>query len=226
MTIRHLAKAILCTALLTAFTTVVFAQFSAHVQGSVQDPNGAAVPGATITIVNAQTLVTQTAKSDGSGGYLFVSLAPGNYTITTSAKGFAPSQINVELQADQTLNVPVTIKAGSISQTVTVTTQSPILNTAETRNQLTLSTQAIQSMPLTGRNMISLILLAPGVTGSGVGGGSPGSAADNYSTETQVNASANGGGGVSNMFIIDGLDVTSVARPGVLNLTPNPDSIQ
>jgi hypothetical protein len=75
--------------------------------------------------------------------------------------------------------------------------------------------------------MISLVTMAPGVTGLGiVAGGSPGSAADNYSTETQVDSSANGQGAVGNMYIVDDLDVTSAIRAGVLNLTPNPDSIQ
>ena len=75
--------------------------------------------------------------------------------------------------------------------------------------------------------MISLVTLAPGVTGTGVtSNGSPGSGRDNYSTETQVDASANGQGAVGNMYVVDGLDVTSSIRPGVLNLTPNPDGIQ
>ena len=56
--------------------------------------------------------------------------------------------------------------------------------------------------------------------------GTPGSGVDNYSTETQVDASANGQGQMSNMYVIDGLDVTSGIRQGVLNLTPNPESIQ
>ena len=75
--------------------------------------------------------------------------------------------------------------------------------------------------------MISLPNLAPGATGLGTAaGGSPGSGVDNYSTDTQVDLSANGQGSVGNMFIVDGLDVTSAIRPGVLNLTPNPDAIQ
>ena len=91
----------------------------------------------------------------------------------------------------------------------------------------TLTTQALSSLPLAGRNMISLVTLAPGVTGLGVtSNGSPGSGRDNYSTETQVDASANGQGAVGNMYVVDGLDVTSSIRPGVLNLTPNPDFIQ
>ena len=58
------------------------------------------------------------------------------------------------------------------------------------------------------------------------GAGTPGSGVDNYSTETAVDVSANGQGTVANKFIIDGLNVTSGIRQGVLNLTPNPDAIQ
>ena len=108
-----------------------------------------------------------------------------------------------------------------------MTGEAPILNTAETRTELTLESQAVQTLPLSGRNLINLVTMAPGVTGLGTAaGGSPGSAVDNYGTELQVDASANGRGSVGNMYIIDGLDITSFIRPGVLNLTPNPDSIQ
>ena len=75
--------------------------------------------------------------------------------------------------------------------------------------------------------MFSLVTVAPGVVGTGpMAVGSPGSGVDNFSTETEVDASANGQGRIANMWIVDGLDVTSAIRQGVLNLTPNPDVIQ
>lgn len=219
--------ALIFGALLVFFLTPACqAQFSQGVQGTVTDSTGAVVPNATITITNTQTQVSRTTTSGTGGVYRSVSMVPGPYQITTSAKGFASATTNIDLQADQTLNVPIVVQVGGVSQTVTITSQAKLLNTAETRNELTLSTEALQTLPLAGRSIISLILTAPGVTGSGAGGGSPGSGADNFSTETQVNASANGGGSVSNLFIVDGLDTTSVTRPGVANLTPNPDSIQ
>ena len=116
---------------------------------------------------------------------------------------------------------------GGEKQTIEVTSQAPLLDTADTRLEETLSTQTLSALPLAGRNMISLVTLAPGVTGLGVtSNGSPGSGRDNYSTETQVDASANGQGAVGNMYVVDGLDVTSSIRAGVLNMTPNPDSVQ
>ena len=145
----------------------------------------------------------------------------------TSAKGFADSQQSFTLETNETLNLPVKLTVGTSSETVQVTTQAPLLDTSDTRLQETLSTQTLSSLPLAGRNMISLVTLAPGVTGLGVtSNGSPGSGRDNYSTETQVDASANGQGAVGNMYVVDGLDVTSSIRAGVLNMTPNPDSIQ
>src|SRR5437016_8635834 len=97
---------------------------------------------------------------------------------------------------------------------------------------MTLETQELSSLPMAGRNMLALISLAPGVSGLGLAGGpgvssgTPGTGVDNYSTETAVDVSVNGQGTVANMWIVDGLDVTSAIRQGVLNLTPNPDAIQ
>jgi hypothetical protein len=214
-----------------AFTIGAFssarAQFSGSISGTVQDPAGASIPGATVVLTNSSTGESKTGATDGSGFYQFVSLAPGNYSVKTSAKGFADSQQSFSLETNQTLNLPVKLTVGTSSETVQVTTQAPLLDTSDTRLQETLSTQTLSSLPLAGRNMISLVTLAPGVTGLGVTtNGSPGSGRDNYSTETQVDASANGQGAVGNMYVVDGLDVTSSIRPGVLNMTPNPDSIQ
>lgn len=204
-----------------------FAQFSAGVRGVVQDPSGAVVPKATVTIVNTATQVSHSATSDEVGNYQFVSLAPGAYSISVTASGFATRKMEFALQTNQILNLPVSLALSSQTEKVSVTTEAPVLNTAETRTELTLTTHAVETLPLSGRNLINLVTLAPGVTGTGTAaGGSPGSAVDNFSTELQVDASANGRGSVANMYIVDGLDVTSFIRPGVLNLVPNPDSVQ
>jgi hypothetical protein len=139
----------------------------------------------------------------------------------------------VTLQTNQNLNVPITLEVGTLTETVTVSGEPPLVNAAETRNQLTLETDSLSNLPIPGRNFISLVTQAPGVSGLGTMGGgqpggacTPGSGVDNYSTETAVDVSANGQGTVANKFIIDGLNVTSGIRQGVLNLTPNPDAIQ
>jgi hypothetical protein len=224
---RSLIRAAFALALAIGAFSTASAQFTGSISGTIQDPAGAAIPGATVTLINVGTGAGKTGTSDAQGFYQFVSLAPGNYAVKTSAKGFADSQQSFTLETNQALNLPVKLTVGSSSETVQVTTQAPLLDTSDTRLQETLSTQTLSSLPLAGRNMISLVTLAPGVTGLGVtSNGSPGSGRDNYSTETQVDASANGQGAVGNMYVVDGLDVTSSIRAGVLNMTPNPDSVQ
>ena len=204
-----------------------WAQFSATVTGTVVDPSGAVVSGASLKLTNDGTGEVNTATSNAAGAFTFPSLAPGDYHLSSTAKGFATTTVPVVLETNQTLNVPVKMSVAGSVQTVNVSTQSPLLNTADSRIQETISERTLSQLPLAGENMISLVTLAPGVTGTGVtSNGSPGSGRDNYSTETQVDASANGQGAVGNMYIVDGLDVTSSIRPGVLNLTPNPDAIQ
>src|SRR5437667_1895855 len=204
-----------------------FAQFTSNVQGVVQDPSGAVVPKATVTIVNTGTQLTKTATTDDGGNYRFLSLAPGAYKVTVEASGYAKSASDVTLLTEQNLNVPITLKVGAITEAVTVTSQSPVVDTADSRNQLTLENQAVAQLPVVGRNLVTLVTLAPGVSGLGTSAsGSPASGVDNFSTETQVDASANGQGQNNNQYVIDGLDVTSGIRQGVLNLTPNPDAIQ
>lgn len=223
---RSILHALLCAAL-ASLTLPCLAQYSANIQGNVLDPSGAGINGAHLSLTNPNTGQKLSAVSDATGIYRFISLAPGQYQLEVQAAGFANTSVTLTLQTNQTLEVPVKLVIASASATVSVTGQAPVLDTAESRNQMTIESDAVATLPLAGRNMISLVTLAPGVTGLGTtGAGSPGSGVDNYSTETQVDSSANGQGAVGNMYIVDGLDITSAIRPGVLNLTPNPDAIQ
>ena len=207
--------------------SVAYAQFSSTLQGIVQDPSGAFVAGATVKLTNTATDVTQTTSTDSGGNYRFASLAPGKYQVKVTAKGLAGSTVELNLLTAQVMNLPVTMGLAAQAEAVTVSGAAPVLDTSDSRSEMTLSNTAISALPLAGRNLISMIAVTPGVEGTGtISGGSPGSAVDNFSTETQVDASANGRDSVANMYIIDGLDVTSNVRNGVLNVVPNPDSIQ
>ena len=72
---------------------------------------------------------TTTATSDDSGNYRFVSLAPGSYKITAQAANFSKSEVDVTLLTEQTLNVPIALKVGSVSEAVTITTEAPTVDT-------------------------------------------------------------------------------------------------
>jgi len=225
MTKRAFRAAIVMGCLI--YAAVAHGQFSSGLQGVVEDPSGAVVPGATVTLTNTATNVSQQTTAGNGGEYRFVSVAPGAYVVAGEAKGFGAHKINVTLQTNQTMNVEIRLDVSTQTQTVEVTDQAPVVDTAETRNQLTISTEAMDSLPLPGRNQLGLVSLAPGVTGLGVAGsGGNGQTNDNYGSETQVTASANGRSSTGNMFVVDGLDITSNITPGVLNLVPNPDTIQ
>lgn len=222
---------LLAILLLTAGSA--WAQFTASIQGTVTDPSGGGVGQATVSLENLANHISAVTTTDAEGGYRFLSLAPGSYKISVEAKGFSKAETTVTLETNQNLNVPIAIKVGMATESIEVTAENPLVNTTETRNQQTLETQELSTLPLSGRNMLSLVTVAPGVSGLGLEGGpgtasssTPGSGVDNFSTEEAVDVSANGQGTVSNMWIVDGLDVTSSIRQGVLNLTPNPDVIQ
>src|SRR5579862_651635 len=209
------------------FTTTAFAQFTSNVQGSVQDPSGAGVAKATVHLVNVATNVTQVTTTDSSGNFGFFSIAPGSYQVIVEAAGFSKTQADVTLLTAQTLSVPITLKIGSATEAITVTTEAPVVDTADSRTHLTLENQAVAELPIVGRNLVTLVTMAPGASGLGTSAaGSPASGVDNFSTEEQVDASANGQGQNNNQYVVDGLDVTSGIRQGVLNLTPQPEAIQ
>ena len=217
----YLGRHVLRGLMLLLFTTAsnCFAQFTGGVQGSVQDTTGAAVSQAKVTLTNTDTSVVKETTSDEAGVYRFVSMAPGPYVVSASAQGFGTSQVSFPLATEETRNVRITLSVGQVSSSVTVTSQAPLLDTSDSRNEQTLDNQALQNLPLAARNPTALIGLTPGVTGIGTGNST------NFNPENYIDASANGRGQNGNQYIVDGLDVTSSIRPGVLNLTPNVDAV-
>jgi hypothetical protein len=172
------------------------------VQGNIQDAGGANIPAAQMTIVDTATKVQQVGTSDASGLYRFTSLGPGEYEITASAKGFTPAKERFTLTAGQIRDVSLKLNVGSESTSVTVTGQSPLLDTADSREQVTLGQTALENLPLATRNPVSLLAVTPGITGI-----QP--PTTTFNPETTNHYSANGRGGNANTFIVDGLDVDS-----------------
>src|ERR1700730_10018337 len=155
---------------LAASTGVTRAQFSGNISGNVQDPSGADVPAATVTLTNLSTSENSEATSDSGGDFRFVSLAPGNYKLAVTAKGLAVTNLAVTLLTDQNLNLPVKLSVGTVSEKVEITGEAPTINTSDSRTEMTLESQAVANLPIQGRNLIALTTLAPGVTGLGLVG--------------------------------------------------------
>ncbi len=221
---HHHALWLLCMFAMLAVPLAARAQFNSSIRGEVTDSSGANVPGASVSVTNLATALTQNTTTSDSGSFDFRSLAPSNYRLDVKAPGFAPVTVQITLQTDQTLNSPVQLTVAGASTSVQVVTEAPLLDTADSRLQTTLPQNQIDSLPLQGRTVIGLNTLAPGVTGTGEAttSGVP----DNFNSETYNTATANGRGFDGNLYILDGLDITSSVRAGVLNMSPNPDSVQ
>jgi hypothetical protein len=121
------------------------AQFTASIQGTVSDPSAAGVAQAKVTVENLNTHITAETTTDGEGGYRFLSLAPGPYKLSVEAKGFSKAESNFTLETNQILNLPISLKVGATTESVVVTGENPILNTAETRNQQTIESQELST---------------------------------------------------------------------------------
>ena len=136
--------------------------------GTVVDPSGAAVPGASLTLNQASTGFTTTVKANASGVYVFPDLQPGTYVLTASASGFQTQTYNsVVINAARTTDLKVALKVGTSSQTVEVSAQSEILETSSNTLATTLNPDSIQNLPLAGRDVLPLALLVPGAQSGG-----------------------------------------------------------
>jgi hypothetical protein len=136
----------------------------ADILGVVQDETGAVLPGATITARNVDTGLVRTTMTDGQGRYRLVALPAGPYEVTAELSGFQKivrDGITLTIGLKATINFD--LKVAAVAETVTVTGESPIVETASSEVGLTFTTKTIEDLPLNGRNPTDLLLLAPGV---------------------------------------------------------------
>ena len=199
-------------------TPAAFAQFTAGIQGNIQDTGGANIPTAQMILLNIATKVQQVTICDASGFYRFTNLSPGEYQISSSAKGFHIAQAQFTLTAGENRDVSLVLSVGSDTTNIVVTSLAPLLDTGDSREELTLNQATLDNLPLATRNPDSLVGLTPGVTGIQA-------PTTTFNPETTNHFSSAGKGGNANTFIVDGLDVDSDIGEGVNNLTPNVDSL-
>jgi Carboxypeptidase regulatory-like domain/TonB dependent receptor len=135
------------------------------VEGSVLDQSGAAVPGAKLTATNDATAIKFEATTDSNGLFSFPVLPVGTYTIVVEHSGLTKlTQKNVTLTVGARLSLPLTLSVAGQALTVTVTSETPILETTRSQVSSTVNDVAIENLPTNGRNFINFALLTPGVT--------------------------------------------------------------
>ncbi len=163
LTVASLASLLL----LCIFCVPIHAQvLYGSLTGNVTDASGALVSGAQVTALEVQSGVSQRATTDSSGIYRFTTLLPGTYKVTINAPGFATQEtLGVLVRANEVKRVDAALKVGNTQQTVTVTTEAPILQTDKSDVHTDLTSQQIQDLPTMGsqgRNFQSLIRTIPG----------------------------------------------------------------
>jgi hypothetical protein len=227
-----------CTIWLTGLAQ---AQFRASIRGTVTDTSSAAIPGATVTLVNTDTNQTLVSTSDANGIYQFNALPTAPYRLTAEAKGFKKKVLDhVQIIPDQPNGLDVQLEVGDVQQTIIVSATTQALDTETATVSGTVSNNQIQHMPSFGRDVMKLAQLAPGVFGDGsqgsagggfdlpgteTGGGASGGDQGIFNTENGVPVSANGGQSPSNGVTVDGISTSSAVWGGTTVITPSEDSI-
>ena len=217
---RQWILTILALALLFAPARFLRAQLDqGTITGVVQDPSGAVIGHASVTLTNVDEGQVLKSKTDGAGVYTFSPIKIGNYTLSASAPNFeTTTQTNLHLSIQQRLSVVITLKPGAATETVTVTTEAAIMQTQDSSVGQTMSTEEINDIPLSGRNWVFIAQLAPGAAlPTGARGGGSG------------DFNANGQRAEENNFILDGVDnnanVVDFTNGASYVVNPPPDAL-
>jgi hypothetical protein len=137
---------------------------TAVIQGTVQDATGGVLAGVSVTIVNADTNLTQERTTDGNGRFVFLQLPTGRYTATFKLSGFgAQVQEGIDLTVGQAINLTPRLSVGNVAETVTVT-GTPVVQATLPSITTTLNQTTIEQTPILGRKFEDLLTLTPGVS--------------------------------------------------------------
>ena len=187
---RSSPSCLLALCLLLGGAAGVFAQTTgATLLGTITDEQGAVLPGTTITITNAETGWNRVVVTDERGSYRAAALPPGPYEMKAEMSGFNTQlRRGLILTVGQEATVNLTLAVSSVQETITVTADTPLVETTKSTVGTTINRDQLDNLPIPGRNFTALANLTAGVTGVGGGG-------------------LNTGGQISrnNTFLIDGV---------------------
>lgn len=200
-----------------ALVSTSFAQ-TASVTGRVSDSSGAVVPGAQVTVTNQKTGLARDSVTNGEGYFTIPLLPPGDYRLSVKKDGFKPVvRPEVVLNVEQVARLDFTLETGAVSDTVTITSDAPIMNTETSSVGQVVDNKTVVTLPLNGRNYSQLAVLAPGAT-------------PNPGSRTEDGFSLNGNRLFQNSFQVDGADnnnyIFGVDTNTTQALRPSVDAIQ
>jgi hypothetical protein len=196
----------------------ISAQSTGRIEGTVVDPSGAAVIGASVAVTNNQTQLKREIQANQNGIFVFPDLPIGSYSLEISQPGFSTqSRTNISLLTGQTLNFTIALPIGAASQTVEVTGGAPLVQTDSSSVQTSVNQTQMQDLPLNGRNALQLTTLTPGTVLTNVGTES--------GQQDNTGLSVNGLRATQNNFQLDGTAYTNRFFDSVPTM-PNPDALQ
>jgi len=190
--------------------------------GTVTDETGAPVANATVQSTNVATGIETTTHSDESGDFNLPFMVPGDYHVEVDAKGFSKaSNPSVTVHAQETQHLTFLLHVGSATEVVTVTSQAPLLETANTTTGQTLGTATVQNLPVNNENLLSETLLGPGMEPSQ----NSISAILQVTLTNGVTVTANGLRDSSNQYTIDGANM-NIGIYNYPSYVPMPDAVE
>jgi len=176
------------------------------ISGTVRDNTGAVLPGVTVVVQNQDTGISRTVLSNEAGYYSAPSLAVGQYGLTISLPGFQSLQrTGITLTVGREAVVDVQLSVGTVTQTVEVSAEAPLVATTDASVSFTVADTTIRELPLNGRDVTELVLLNPGVNDAMVH-----SNADKYGYGRRISIS--GARGEDNSFLLDGSYIGNFRR--------------
>src|SRR6266436_5121192 len=195
---------------------------TASITGTVSDPSGAAVVGATVTAKSVERGITYTAVTNDSGIYRIAQLPVGSYELKVEKTGFSSAAYPAfVLTLNQVARIDVPLKVGQVTQIVEVTGAAPVLKTEATQVDTIINSATNDNLPLASRNYVQLTLLAPGSVSTDPSSFNNGNNTGGYGGRPLINGNRE----QANYFLLDGMDNNQVSD-NLLGYTPAPDAIE
>ncbi|HEY0322179.1 MAG TPA: TonB-dependent receptor [Pyrinomonadaceae bacterium] len=221
---------ICCITFLLLIASTILAQTeTARLQGTVTDPQGAAVAGATITVTDTATNRVVTVQSDENGSYTVPALPPSRYRIEVAGASFKTTRQEVTLEVQQVAVIDFKLEIGAVSEVVQVTDELPLVESATSSIGEVIQGRQIVELPLNGRNLLELATLTPGVTR-----GQADSDASGSRGNAETFRGGNTGGAVlvvnglrpqANNYLLDGLD-NNETLVNTISIFPQAEAVQ
>ncbi len=201
--------------------SLALAQGTADIVGRVTDTSGGVLPGVNVTAENVATKNVRTTVTSESGDYSFNLLPIGSYMVRIELQGFQTVTTKVELNTGDRARVDGRMQVGSISESVMVTGESPLLQTDTATLSTLVTEKSVQDLPVQGRNIMRLVQLVPGGNEGVLSSLADGTRPDDRRQTSSV--SINGVGDVLNNQMVDGMDNNERAI-GSVGIKPSIDA--